>query len=874
MKKYTRRHYPLLLTAIFVIAAAASVPRGCVYGSTTDWLPQHIALAETIRAACAKQGTLLPAFLPLGGGSNGFLFSYYGYLRPDILIGCVLQRVPMLFLVIGYMLAGYLASVLLFYRLLLDDGQKEFAAFWGSVLFLFAACFFHTHRQVMFVSYMPFLLAALLAVKRRKYGWATLCLALTYCNSFYYAAAVLAALGWYWYREEGSAFFRPYVRAAALSAGLAAPLLIPTGLAILEHQREGASVGLAELLCVRWNFSSLLYSPYGMGLTAAALYALFLGLGSRRLRADSLCYLVCAGVGAAAWILNGTLYVRGKILIPFAPLVLLQCVRVFGHIREETMQKKLLAFVPLAGVAALYVGKERFLWIAADVLVLFGVVLLSGKHSSAKVPYLVLLVLPACFFLQTAQTERYVSRADAAELVRGWKDTARGTDRAALYRADSIASPLNTCNSTLGDRQRSTMYSSVFNDAYARFYYDVLLTPVSCNNRMAILAADNPFLLHFMGVRYLETDGRAPDGYRVTGQRGDGVTAENDAVLPTAYLTEGAIDEETFDALDAYGRLDALMRTTVADAAAAGAAYGDESAGEPGQAAFAKQGQFRSKMEPYEPVFEDAVLPEGLSIVQTEPGVYEISAERESRLALRFRTGIREEILLLSFAVENERSGAVIIDINGIRNKLSGKSAPYPNGNKEFHYQFSESDADGVDALEVVFSKGKYKISNVQWHTYDKKLFCEKRIETVRPVQTAGNEVLSCAAEVGRARLFVTSIPVQKGMRLFVDGEETTLLTVNKVFAGAVLPEGEHRIALVFDPPGLRAGYVIGVFAACVAAAGAAAGRKERSAVPSMNKGTHGQGRINFASCIVTLTSRTPCTRRSSALQDTKFFSA
>ena len=30
--------------------------------------------------------------------------------------------------------------------------------------------------------------------------------------------------------------------------------------------------------------------------------------------------------------------------------------------------------------------------------------------------------------------------------------------------------------------------------------------------------------------------------------------------------------------------------------------------------------------------------------------------------------------------------------------------------------------------------------------------------------------------------------------------------------------------------------------------------------IPSMNKGAHGQGRINFASCIVTLTSRTPCT--------------
>lgn len=826
MRRYTRWHYPLLLTIIFVITAAASVPRGCVYGSTTDWLSQHIALAETIRAACLEQRTLLPAFLPLGGGSNGFLFSYYGYLRPDILLGCVLPEVPMPVLVIGYMLTGYLAAVLLFYRLLLADGHGEFMSFWGSVLFLFAACFFHTHRQVMFVNYMPFLLAALLMVKRRKYGWVTLFLALIYCNSFYYAAAVLAALGWYWYREEGSAFFRPYVRAAVCSVGLAAPLLIPTGLAILEHRRAGASVGAAELLHVQWDFQSLLYSPYGMGLTAAALYALFLGLGRRSLRADSLCYLLCAGVGVFAWILNGTLYVRSKILIPFVPLVLLQCVRVFEGMREEAMRRRLLAFVPLAGVVMLYVGKARFPWIAADVLVLFSAVILSGKHHFTKVSYLVLLVLPACFFLKTADTDHYVSRADAAEFVQGWKEARGGDkDREEFYRSDSIAAPLNTCNSTYGGWQRSTMYSSVFHEAYARFYYDALLTPVSCNNRMAILAADNPFLLHFMGVRYLKTDGRVPDGYLVTGQRDGCVTAENDAVLPTAYLTEDVISRETFASLDAYGRLDALMRTTVADceadAGAAVAADGDGKTGETGAVAPAKKGQFQSRMKPYEPVFGDCALPEGLSIMQPEPGVYEISAERESRLVLPLRTGIRDEVLLLSFAVENRKSEAVIIEINGIRNKLSGKSAPYPNGNTEFHYQFSESDADGVDVLELVFSKGKYKLSEVQWHTYDKRLFGGKRIENVQPARTVGNEVLACMADVGRARLFVTSIPVQNGMKILVDGEETHLLTVNQVFAGAVVPEGTHRITLEFAPPGLRAGYAIGALAVCASAAGA-----------------------------------------------------
>ena len=109
---------PLLLTGLFILLIALSLPSGCVYGSNTDWLSQHAALAETIRNACLEQNTLLPDFLALGGGSNGFQLSYYGYLRPDILIGCLLPSVPMYQILIFYSLTGYLASVLLFYLLL------------------------------------------------------------------------------------------------------------------------------------------------------------------------------------------------------------------------------------------------------------------------------------------------------------------------------------------------------------------------------------------------------------------------------------------------------------------------------------------------------------------------------------------------------------------------------------------------------------------------------------------------------------------------------------------------------------------------------------------------------------------------------------
>ena len=65
------------------------------------------------------------------------------------------------------------------------------------------------------------------------------------------------------------------------------------------------------------------------------------------------------------------------------------------------------------------------------------------------------------------------------------------------------------------------MYSSVYNNEYSKVYYDYLKTPVQINNRLAILTANNPFLLNFMGVRYLETSpSQVPAGYRVLWKNG------------------------------------------------------------------------------------------------------------------------------------------------------------------------------------------------------------------------------------------------------------------------------------------------------------------------------------------------------------------
>ena len=151
MKKW---FYPVSLILLFIILITAVIPDGYVYGSNTDWLSQHVTLAETIRNACLEQHTLLPSWIGLGGGSNGYQFAYYGFLRPDILIGCLLPQIPMVDIIIGYMTAVYLCSVLLVYIWLKAERISPLLAWLGSMLFMTAGCLFHMHRQIMFVNYL------------------------------------------------------------------------------------------------------------------------------------------------------------------------------------------------------------------------------------------------------------------------------------------------------------------------------------------------------------------------------------------------------------------------------------------------------------------------------------------------------------------------------------------------------------------------------------------------------------------------------------------------------------------------------------------------------------------------------------------------
>lgn len=779
-----RQYHILLLTLIFIILITLSVPAGAVFGSHTDWLSQHATLAETIRNACLEQHTLLPSWIGLGGGSNGYMFAYYGFLRPDILLGCLLPGVPMLPVLIGYMLTVNLASVLLCYVWLKGEQIRPLFALIGSVLFMTAGCLFHMHRQIMFVNYLPFLLMALLCIQKRRIRWLPLCLCLICLSSFYFSVSAFAAVGWYWYQKERP-FIRKYLLTAFTAVGLSMALLLPTGLVLLEHKRSSGGVTLrflAELFCPNPVMNNLLFNEYGMGLTFVCFYAILAGLMKKGFRRNSLLFLLMGLFGIFSWFLNGTLYARPKILIPFVPLAILHSARFW----QEARRFPLRPFAAIFPVGLLWFSQPQFPWIMAEAFLLFLFCVIHNRISAApytearEIPFpkygclpkcraaLLLLAAPIGLYLTTASTEDWVFKD---EIQAGFTaEELAETDMDPLYHFDSLVEPLISGNELpKSGMTRSTMYSSVTNAGYSQFYYDTLHTPIRINNRVAMLTSDNPFMLYALGVRYVETtEDHIPAGYHVIRRSGETVIAENEHVLPRAYFTEDAND------------LLKKMPGTLSE----------------------------EDTSPYSPDLMTSPLPDGLTVTQ-DGDVWEVTADQTCTLEFTIRNPVPGSILLLDFKVDNMTRSAVVIDINDIRNKLSGRFAPYPNGNDHFHYQLSSDSEEGITKLSVTFSKGHYQIRDPQWQLCSQTLLTTKEYTPLTLTEDPSFNVLSGTVTAENAGYLATTIPMQNGLEILVDGRPSELITVNDAFAGTRLSKGTHTIGIRFSSPGKTAGCII-----------------------------------------------------------------
>ena len=267
-------------------------------------------------------------------------------------------------------------------------------------------------------------------------------------------------------------------------------LLLPTGLAILGNKKDtGDSTSLLKILGVNPTLDSILYSPYGCGLTLFCLYALFLCIREKKTRKLAIAVFVLLFFDIFYWILNATLYVRPKCLIPFLPLILYLAAQALEGLRQKKIRHSLplalLCAIPVIVQLIFLLHNQQIRHLVTADLVLLLVCASLGVFLEEKeitIPFscwwinlgglVLLLAIPSMLYLTKGQEEHYATIADESRDYFSREDLEACCENPQA-RFDVIEHPSNNSNYVItGEQNKSTLYSSIANSTYNTLVYD------------------------------------------------------------------------------------------------------------------------------------------------------------------------------------------------------------------------------------------------------------------------------------------------------------------------------------------------------------------------------------------------------------------
>lgn len=816
-----KRYIPyLLLTGLTLFFCRIFVGRYGIFGAKVDWLSQHSVLPDYFRQQFYATGKLFPEFAAnLGGGQNIYHFAYYGLYSPLILPSYLLPFVKMSDYIMAVSITGLTASVLLFYYWLKSRKTDTGTAFILSLMFLLAGPMIGQYSgQIMFVDYMPFLCLALIGVdryfKQEKSGLFTVSVFLMIMTSFYFSiggmlSLVLYGLHRYFEQREGNrvtvrSFLRDglcFVRSMILAVLMSGFFLVPTALALTGGRSKEQNTSFASFFIPQITVERFSYSIYGIGLTTLVITVLLTGLLYRKVYEKVLTYgcVIVLVIPVFAYLLNGGLYIRDKVFIPFLPLL---CYLISIYL--EKCRKRELSFIAgmipyIITTIFVYMARNQFvskgigesIWkvlLAESILFLICYVLycaLKRYHKETK--EILMLALPSVICLAVTMNTFYQMKPDRYVSRKLYRDVVEEQNRQAVKEAlkdddgyyrteqmgsdDENAADLNRIWDV--EQNITSIYSSAYNPDYQTFRQKTFGLEEPFRNGMMQSVSKNPVFQRMMGVRYIVSDSDVP-GYTLVKKCGTTGIYQNKDAAPVMYATDRVMTEEEYKKLTFPYNQTAFLEYAV---------VGEHT-----------ESSDQNIMTAYEPVSLK------MANNRTTGGAEQKTMQQEGQ----------KQILFLRFRVDNAHPNKdVAVWINGIRNKLSAKDHVYYNENKIFTYAVPLK--DGEDNISVTFGKGKYQLSHVQAYLGSlperSELLYQSEIQ-VDKKQTEDN-VIQGTIRVKKDGWFITSIPYDKHFKIYIDGKETEIQKVNTAFLGCKIESGNHELKIIYHAPGTTTGKIL-----------------------------------------------------------------
>lgn len=749
-------------------------------------------------------------------------------------------------------------------------GQK--IGFLAAAIFLLAGpMVYHSYNQIMFVNYMPFLCLGFLGVDRhmekKKSGLLTVSVFLMIMTSFYFSIGGMLSLGLYgvhryigkrealrspdrsgesisarssagsgdyasvWlakeeeggelriFLKEGIRFLVPFFL-AVLTSGV---LLIPTAAAMAGREGSSRNMTAAALLTPELSFGRFFYLPYGIGLTTFAFTALLAMMFSKKWSERVLAWgcMIIFTVPVFACLLNGGLYVRNKVMIPFLPLlcyVMASYVRTLestkshgGESAKERVGKNLCGLLPYAATLCLVssqvsrqsLGRYGKYVIIDGILMLLGYVVYCIRRNVLVLllpPILLLLVFGNGYHREAGKylEKGFYEKVTDERIGKLMKKATEGERR--FYRTEQLGTEEETAanlNRVWDTGQYiSSVYSSLYHQKYQNFrkefgveepYRNFLMQP----------AVENPVFRRFMGVKYLvaqEGVQKEISGYSLAAEEGPWKLYENPSVSPAVYATDQVMGEKEYKRLELPENQLSLLRCAVIKE--------DEKSRKAEETAGGKKEKGYAAIE--------ATLPE--EIDSSKKQTVNVDIPDSVFFQDPSAGNAPETVLFLKFGVKNLKpSRDVTVWAEGQRNKLTSNRHFYYNQNTIFTYAVPVK--QGKSMIQIVFGEGHYKILDVQCYL----AALPAKEEAERLYQSAflpdkdktGGNVIAGGIEVKNTGYLVTTIPYEDNFEISVDGEKVKAEPVNTAFLGCRIGKGRHKIEITYHAPGMKAGKAV-----------------------------------------------------------------
>ena len=810
----------IILTIIYFLIILALTRFRYAYGSTVDWGGQHYVFPDYFRKLFYETGNLFPSFAPnIGCGENIYYFSYSGLFSPIIMLSYLFPFVEMSLYIQLVSILGIWISILLLYRFMEQRFRKETAFICGLLFLLSTPLVFHSHRHIMFVSYMPFLILAMESVdlmfERKIKSPLIINTALIILSSYYFAPSSIISISiyaTYSYLKRNSSvtainFLKDafkFVLCIIAAIMISAILIIPT-LAIICSGRETTNSMISLKMLIPFsgiNITGL--NPYSMGISAFGIISIISAVLCRGNKARRFLGIILAGIiilPVFSYVLNVGMYLDGKVLIPFIPLALITTAHTYEEFiaNPKRIKPTVVIFAIYAMLSALLYESDSskstvmLVLFCADALICSILILWFLKNGRKVFMIISMTLITAIVFVGTnfydeliplnvLEKEKSLVSEEMLSIINSDEN---------IYRSSTNVNKTDTVNMIYGNGYYSPyIYSSLHNKLYNNFYLEKIQNENEYRNNSLTTCSSNILFNIFIGNKYLVSNkSSATNNYTRIMSRSGIHLFENKYAMPIGRSCNRLISRKSFEKLSMPEKMEAITKCIVIDS--------------------------ENEQNDYEPTcieYNGIVFPQSDKI-ESKDGSYILKSDEEFSAECRLREPIpKNKILIIYMDIEDlSKKCDARIKINGMKNTLTNPNWRYCNKNNNFSFVLTGENNSELRCLNYVFSNGEYKISNIKAFTID---FPEKIDLTgefkFNKTESKG-DIIKGSIECNDDGYFLLTVPYEKNFEIEVDSVPQKYEAADYSFIGFPIKKGTHQITIKYTAPYHTEGLVISI---------------------------------------------------------------